>query len=176
MTGKSLILVLFSLLLVLGIFAVGVATGAVLQANIRLQTSSAPDNSSPEILAPPPTADFAPTPTNPESASGGCFVQNCHGTDVQCGDRGPLMCTMEYRLGDACRKFVSCVRKDGACQTSKQPQFDACVECVQRCAGSEQTDPFACESTCLMQFQQTQEKMMQKTLGVQSPVFVEMGQ
>lgn len=174
MTGKSLILVLFSLLLVLGVFAVGVATGAVLQGKIR--------PISPEVVPGPPEFPSSPDqetilkPNNPEAGSGGCFVQNCHGTEVQCGDRGPLMCTMEYRLGDACRKFVSCVRRDGVCQADVVPQFTACVECVQRCAGSGQSNPFECESTCLMQIQQTQEKMMQKTLGVQSPVFVEMGQ
>lgn len=172
MNRKVFILVLLSVLIVLGVFAVGVAAGAVLQGKIR--------PTSPEVLTNP--SEFPPSldqeiilkPKNPEAGSGGCFVQNCHGTDIQCGDRGPMMCTMEYRLGDACRKFVSCVRRDGVCQADAVPQFAACVECVQRCAGSEQSNPFECESACLMQIQQTQEKMMQKTLGVQSPVFVEM--
>lgn len=89
-------------------------------------------------------------PTLPEENTT-CGVTNCHGVEVTCGDvsEGGLMCTMEYRIGDFCRQYVSCETINGTCQPVEDSQYETCVSCVNECTDVE--DPmnaFDCEANC----------------------------
>jgi len=80
-----------------------------------------------------------------------CGRENCHGLDIKCGPNVAEVCTMEYRLGDKCLRYVSCGIVDGVCQEIKNAAFDACKACVQKCETDFAGDPqksFDCESRC----------------------------
>lgn len=85
------------------------------------------------------------------SAPHRCGVQNCHGLDVSCGSNIVGLCTMEYQLGDRCRRFAQCQVKSGNCQTTYSSDYQSCKSCVQKCNKQNPKDPaqaFQCESTC----------------------------
>lgn len=42
----------------------------------------------------------------------------------------PMICTMEYRSGDICLKFVQC-ELDSQCKTTVDPKFDECISCFE---------------------------------------------
>ncbi len=80
-----------------------------------------------------------------------CGRENCYGLDIKCGPNPAEMCTMEYRLGDKCLRYVNCGIVDGACIEIKNAAFDACKSCVQKCETDSANDPqkaFDCESKC----------------------------
>lgn len=100
----------------------------------------------------PPQDDLEPfvPPVLPEENTT-CGVTNCHGMEVTCGDvsEGGLMCTMEYRIDDFCRRYVSCETVNGICEAVKDPRHETCVSCVNECLDME--DPmnaFDCGETC----------------------------
>jgi hypothetical protein len=52
------------------------------------------------------------------------------------GSEGPLMCTMEYRFGDICLKYIKCSLEDNVCKTSLDPKFQECIACFEDAAGN----------------------------------------
>ena len=82
-----------------------------------------------------------------------CEMSNCHGLDVTCGKNPPLMCTMEYQIGDNCRQFVSCTMNGSTCTLNQSIGFIKCKTCVENCIsknkGSGQiSDQFSCAESC----------------------------
>ncbi len=85
------------------------------------------------------------------SISGKCGIESCHGLEITCGPNVPEVCTEEYALGDKCRQYVSCGNVNGQCQLIKDPKFDECKACVEKCLEDFKNDPvktFDCESKC----------------------------
>lgn len=84
------------------------------------------------------------------SASGQCHAP-CHislDNEVSCvRATEPMMCTMEYRLGDACLQYLQCVDNGGSCTTIRSPEFERCVDCYKTCIASEGGFE-GCESLC----------------------------
>lgn len=92
------------------------------------------------------------TATTLPAQGSGCGLTSCHGLDLACGADAPEVCTMEYRLGDRCRRFAHCgVTGNGACQLTTDPEFETCKSCVQACETRYGNDPagaFSCEEKC----------------------------
>jgi hypothetical protein len=83
-----------------------------------------------------------------------CEMSNCHGLNVTCGKNPPLMCTMEYQIGDNCRQFASCQLSGSTCVLNQSLEFIKCKTCVENCIsrnnGPEQiADQFTCADNCL---------------------------
>ncbi len=101
-----------------------------------------------------PTATPAPVPTATPAETPGlstCGFTTCHGLDLACGMDAPQVCTMEYRIGDRCRKQASCDTSGGGCTLVTGPKFVACKACVERCqiaAGPDNLAAFSCEEKC----------------------------
>lgn len=89
-------------------------------------------------------SDPTPPPTNQAS----CGIEQCHGLDVTCGSNVPEACTMEYRLGDFCRQFVTCSEVDNQCQRIEDPRFAECRSCVESCQETDPLESFNCEDAC----------------------------
>ncbi len=107
------------------------------------------DIGDPSSPSPRDQAPVVPPPLPNEDSN--CGVTNCHGMEVTCGDvsEGGRMCTMEYRIGDFCRQYVSCETIDDTCQPVEDPRYETCVSCVNTCLNIE--DPmnaFDCEANC----------------------------
>jgi hypothetical protein len=102
---------------------------------------------------PPPTT---PTPITselpvitPPSNTVSCGVTNCHGTTVTCGDvSDPIACTMEYRIGDFCRQYVSCEVVQNSCTAVTDSKYNQCVSCIEKCTSENPDDAFMCEDSC----------------------------
>ncbi|ODS35899.1 MAG: hypothetical protein A7316_03080 [Candidatus Altiarchaeales archaeon WOR_SM1_86-2] len=80
-----------------------------------------------------------------------CVIENCHGLNISCGPNVPEVCTEIYMLGDGCREYASCRIIDGKCQLTKEPEFDECKSCVEKCLEDfkdDATEVFQCESEC----------------------------
>jgi len=80
-----------------------------------------------------------------------CGIENCHGTNVTCGDDVPQACTAEYQLGDRCRSHVECRFENGTCTAVAGPAYLPCLACVRNCSEAHPDDPvrlFECESRC----------------------------
>lgn len=80
-----------------------------------------------------------------------CGFTTCHGLDLACGRNAPQVCTMEYRIGDKCRKFARCDAGGGGCSLVIEPKFTACKACVERCqfqAGPNSQLALTCEEKC----------------------------
>ena len=83
--------------------------------------------------------------------SNDCGIENCHGLDIVCGSNVAQMCDMMYMLGDRCRQYAHCEKKDGKCQPVWSPQFESCKLCVQECESkfiNNSGELFICESEC----------------------------
>lgn len=68
---------------------------------------------------------------------------------------GPAMCTLEFRLGDACLTYVHCDMSEGDCQTVLDPDFEGCVSCYKTCIEGipEGGDVFTvCDQVCGSKF------------------------
>jgi len=88
------------------------------------------------------------SPTSNES----CRLLTCHGLNIKCGISEPLICTMEYQLGDKCLQHAQCGIINGACSEIKNSAFETCKSCMQNCMSKSSADvqqQFACEQTCL---------------------------
>lgn len=97
-----------------------------------------------------PTAS-QPVATQPTQDLEKCGIENCHGLDITCGSNVPEMCTMSYMIGDKCRQYASCEKKDGRCQLADSPKFESCKSCVEKCKSEFNNDPgklFTCEGKC----------------------------
>ncbi|MEW6721689.1 MAG: hypothetical protein AB1324_00340 [Candidatus Micrarchaeota archaeon] len=57
---------------------------------------------------------------------------------------GPIACTMEYRSGDACLKFIKC---DSSCTNPGQARFRQCITCYKACA-AEGSGIDVCDDRC----------------------------
>lgn len=80
-----------------------------------------------------------------------CYLENCHGLEIKCGFKKPEYCTMEYALGDGCRRYASCEVIKGKCQPVYKPEFERCKDCVLGCQKRNLNNPekiFQCESDC----------------------------
>lgn len=81
-----------------------------------------------------------------------CTLSPCHGLNVSCVKNGNVACTMMYALGDNCRSFVRCEERGGECVMIKDPKFDTCKACIERCTSKSTDRPseaFECEARCL---------------------------
>lgn len=102
----------------------------------------------------PLTPVTTPVPaTHPALTTGPsvCGFTTCHGLDLACGTNAPQICTMEYRIGDRCRKYASCDTAGGGCSLVLGPKFIACKACVEKCqiaAGPDSISAFSCEEKC----------------------------
>jgi len=68
---------------------------------------------------------------------------------------GPIACTLEYRLGDACLRYVGCDNSDGTCATTLDPRFDGCISCYRQCIAEDDgsVEGFdRCENRCAPKF------------------------
>ena len=103
---------------------------------------------------PVPTTVPTPVPTIlPETTAApqACGFTTCHGMDLACGKNPPQVCTMEYRIGDKCRRYASCDTSSGGCTFVPGPKFIACKNCVEQCmiaAGPDSLAAFSCEEKC----------------------------
>jgi hypothetical protein len=101
-----------------------------------------------------PTPILTPIPTTVQVVTPGlstCGFTTCHGLDLACGTNAPQMCTMEYRIGDKCRKYARCDASGGSCKLVIESKFTACKACVERCqiqAGPDSLTAFSCEEKC----------------------------
>jgi hypothetical protein len=88
----------------------------------------------------------------PPQISGKCGIEQCHGLDITCGPNVPEMCDTMYQVADDCRQYARCEKVDGKCQLVKEPEFDQCRLCIERCAKVFKDDVLTasqCESECL---------------------------
>lgn len=80
-----------------------------------------------------------------------CGLTTCHGLDLACGLDAPQVCTMEYRIGDNCRKYARCDTSGGSCMLVRDPKFAVCKTCVEQCqvaAGPDSLAAFSCAEKC----------------------------
>ena len=89
-----------------------------------------------------------------DNINGYCEVSNCHGLDVKCGVNPPVMCTMEYQIGDNCRQFATCQKNGSVCKLVESNEFIQCKTCVENCIdkyiNSDQiAEQFTCADNCL---------------------------
>jgi len=59
----------------------------------------------------------------------------------------PMMCTLEYRLGDSCAQYIQCVDTGLSCNTVTSPEYESCINCYKMCAASEGGFE-GCENLC----------------------------
>lgn len=88
-----------------------------------------------------------------ENVNNSCEMSNCHGLDVKCGINSPLMCTMEYQIGDNCRKFATCEKNGSICELKESPEFVQCKMCVENCikkykSSYQIAEQFSCADNC----------------------------
>jgi hypothetical protein len=86
----------------------------------------------------------------PPAISGVCGIEQCHGLDITCGPNIPDGCTMEMRIDDFCREYVRCEKVDRECRLIKDPKFEECKICIERCNREEDPEKaFQCASKCV---------------------------
>ena len=47
------------------------------------------------------------------------------------GSVSPIACTMEYRYGDVCLKYLDCTIADSTCKAAISPIFNECIACFE---------------------------------------------
>jgi hypothetical protein len=103
-------------------------------------------------VPPTPTPTVIPTVVPAETpGQSTCGFTTCHGLDLVCGMDAPQVCTMEYRIGDKCRKYARCDTTGGSCTLTIEPKFTACKTCIEQCqiaAGADSLAAFSCEEKC----------------------------
>jgi hypothetical protein len=57
----------------------------------------------------------------------------------------PQLCTLEYRSGDICLKYIECSLENKACKTTLDPKFDECISCFEDAIGKNISSAAACE-------------------------------
>ncbi|EKD94332.1 MAG: hypothetical protein ACD_26C00111G0003 [uncultured bacterium] len=81
----------------------------------------------------------------------GCYIQGCHGLDIQCGPSKVEVCDLMYQLGDGCRQLARCETANGKCEQILNSKFNNCKSCVENCKSKYTNDPVAvgnCETSC----------------------------
>lgn len=58
----------------------------------------------------------------------------------------PMICTLEYRSGDICLKYVQCELENKTCQTTVDPKFDECISCFEDAVLHNLTTVSECEN------------------------------
>jgi hypothetical protein len=86
--------------------------------------------------------------TSPAVPAAGCGFTTCHGSALACGANPPQACTMEYALGDTCRRYAYCDGSGGSCRLVTTTAFDTCRACVSRCGGADPAEVLTCEEKC----------------------------
>jgi hypothetical protein len=126
--------------------------GLVLIAVLLSAGCTFPPGNAPPTPAATPAMTPVPTPVLPSpTASAPCGLTSCHGLSLACGADAPQVCTMEYRIGDKCRKYAHCSTAGGSCTLVTDPEFAACKACVERCeigAGPDSLVASSCEEQC----------------------------
>ena len=83
-----------------------------------------------------------------------CGIENCHGAEITCGPQIPEVCSAMYGLGDFCRAYAHCEIKAGQCQIVKDPHYDSCRTCIEKCQNPEDpVEAFNCETECRKKFE-----------------------
>lgn len=126
-------------LLCLVLLAAALLTAGCTNTNTKPVQTAAP--------TPVPETTIPPTTTAPIS----CGLTSCHGLDLACGSNPPDVCTMEYKLGDRCRKYAHCDASGGSCTLVKDSGFVSCKNCVEDCeirAGDDTLSAVSCEEKC----------------------------
>jgi len=81
-----------------------------------------------------------------------CGMEGCHGLDIKCGYvKIPSGCGESYAIGDNCRQFAKCESIGGICVLKKDPKFDICKSCIEKCLSDFKNDTlkiFKCEESC----------------------------
>lgn len=77
----------------------------------------------------------------PAFISGDCGIEQCHGLEITCGPNIQEPCTAIGVPSDICRQYVRCQKVGGKCQLIKDPKFDECKLCVNRCDKESENDP-----------------------------------
>lgn len=111
-----------------------------------------------QIWVDPETGDFSTKVGWPKASlapDATCEMTSCHGLDIECGAEAPEACTLEYRLGDFCRKYADCAVVEGQCLQVESRLFTECKSCVELCdsgiAGDSPDKAFTCEDECRQQ-------------------------
>jgi len=62
----------------------------------------------------------------------------------------PRICTLDYKLGDACLMYLDYEEVNGECRTLIDPRFNDCISCFKKCVDeTEDKDQFQrCENLC----------------------------
>ena len=101
---------------------------------------------------PTPVPTVIPTPAPVETPDmSTCGFTTCHGIDLACGMDAPQICTMEFQIGDNCRKYARCDTAGGSCTLAYEPKFIACKSCIEKCqaaAGPDNLAAFSCAEKC----------------------------
>jgi len=66
------------------------------------------------------------------------------------GSGQTLMCTMEYRYGDVCLRYLNCTIDDDTCTTTTDPKFHECIACFE----NETLENISSVSSCEDKYQQ----------------------
>lgn len=80
-----------------------------------------------------------------------CGIEQCHGLDITCGSNVPEICNSMYAIEDGCRQFAKCQVTDGRCELAKNPKFDSCKSCMEKCKTASKNDPVefsVCADNC----------------------------
>ncbi len=84
----------------------------------------------------------------------GCYPP-CHASldedwVPECSAKAPV-CTLDYRLGDACLKYVHCEREIGGCKARVDPEYCGCISCYRECAKTTNVTNIIeyCDNLCL---------------------------
>jgi hypothetical protein len=78
-------------------------------------------------------------PGLPDAVASGACYKPCHiylnpDEPPGCYEASlPGTCTLEYRLGDACLKYLSCKNVGGQCEAELDPRFHTCISCYRLC-------------------------------------------
>ncbi|QQS61309.1 MAG: hypothetical protein IPN70_00020 [Candidatus Moraniibacteriota bacterium] len=100
----------------------------------------------------PPIDDLFPKdPPQVPPYKNSCQITNCHGSNIVCEKvEELLMCDMSFQIDDTCRQLVTCQESSSGCEVKKDPLFEECLDCVEKC--KKQSDPeksFNCASLCV---------------------------
>jgi|GEM_PF-1298768 len=94
--------------------------------------------------------------TPPKGCYSPCHVDLASEKPPSCiSSEGPVACTLEFRLGDACLSHVHCDMSGGECETIIDPDFEGCISCYRTCIEGvpEGGDVFTvCDQVCGSKF------------------------
>ena len=116
-----------------GIFLL-ILFAVLLSISILFRNSSSLQNQNTKFtVTPSSTVDTKISPTITNQPGSSCVITNCHGLDVQCGNSSPGLCTMDFELGDQCRRYAECSNTANGCAFVETDTFRACQSCIFKC-------------------------------------------